>query len=234
VPCDLTELRWRVVDLGASEDVLDFLGAVGGEISDHLGRITAIIAQAMPYPGTQASLASLLHSLEKRGLISRDIRHRRTYSIKLTAPYRAPADESPTEPDQPRPQATAAAKGVVPSSPGPKAPHTPSDAWAAERAIYSAAIGRARERINEFEDQLAQATSETADAVRRADDLREQLVMAERTIDSMRTQLLDARKQIDILRRKGADRRPTPPAPAASRAAVGAEWDRLMRERPDR
>src|SRR4051794_4674824 len=77
---------WRAVDLGASEDVLDFLGAVGGEINDHLGRVTPIIAQAMPYPGSQASLSTLLHNLEKRGLIARDIRHRRTYSVKLAAP----------------------------------------------------------------------------------------------------------------------------------------------------
>ena len=116
-----------------------------------------------------------------------------------------------------------------------KAAHTATDAWAAERAIYSAAIGRARERINEFEDQLAQAMmADTEEAVRRADDLQEQMAMAERTIGSMRTQLLDARKQIDLLRRKGTDRRPTSPKIAGNHAAAGAEWDRLMRERPDR
>jgi hypothetical protein len=74
----------------------------------------------------------------------------------------------------------------------------------------------------------------TQEAVRRADDLQEQMAMAERTIGSMRTQLLDARKQIDNLRRKGTDRRPAAPKIAGSHAAAGAEWDRLMRERPDR
>ena len=97
--------------MGASEDVLDFLGAVGGEISDHLGRITPIIAQAMPYPGSQASLSSLLHNLEKRGLIIREIRHRRTYAIKLTAPQ--PAGDAALE-REPGAEAAAAANGATP------------------------------------------------------------------------------------------------------------------------
>jgi hypothetical protein len=207
--------------LGASEDVLEFLNAVGGEIKDHLGRVTPIIAQAMPYPGSQASLSSLLHNMEKRGLITRDIRHRRTYAIRLAAPLPSPDGTPPVIGGEPRPSIS------------PKA-HSPTDAWAAERAIYSAAIQRARERIGEFEDQLARAVADTDQAIRRADDLQEQLAMAERTIASMRTQLLDARKQIDLLRRKGADRRPISPPKGAGHAAAGAEWDRLMRERPDR
>jgi hypothetical protein len=219
--------------LGASEDVLDFLGAVGGEITDHLGRVTPIIAQAMPYPGSQASLSTLLHNLEKRGLIVRDIRHRRTFAVKLT-------DTRPqtVEPLSGSPNGHGIAplpmEPVVTQPSEPPAAHTATDAWAAERAIYSAAIGRARERIGEFEDQLAEAMIATQEAVRRADDLQEQMAMAERTIGSMRTQLLDARKQIDNLRRKGTDRRPAAPKIAGSHAAAGAEWDRLMRERPDR
>lgn len=218
--------------MGASEDVLDFLGAVGGEISDHLGRVTPIIAQAMPYPGSQASLSTLLHNLEKRGLIVRDIRHRRTFAVKLTD---APPPTVPALSGSPNGHGT----GPPPTEPVDKQPsalraaHTSTDAWAAERAIYSAAIGRARERISEFEDQLAEAMIATQEAVRRADDLQEQMAMAERTIGSMRTQLLEARKQIDTLRRKGTDRRPTAPK-TGSHAAAGAEWDRLMRERPDR
>jgi hypothetical protein len=213
--------------LGATEDVLDFLGAVGGEINDHLGRVTPIIAQAMPYPGSQASLSTLLHNLEKRGLIARDIRHRRTYAIRLTTPRPAAATTSPVgNASSTEPANSAATKE-------PRA-HTPTDAWAAERAIYSAAIGRARQRISEFEEQVAKAMAETDHAVRRADDLQVQMAMAERTIDSMRTQLLDARKQIDLLRRKGADRRVTSPTSGASHRSAGAEWDRLMRERPDR
>jgi hypothetical protein len=213
--------------LGASEDVLDFLGEVGGEISDHLGRVTPIMAQAMPYPGSQASLSTLLHNLEKRGLITRDIRHRRTYAIRLTEPRPAARASTHAEGGS---DLEAAKKAALDE----RKAHTPTDAWAAERAIYSAAIGRARERITEFEGQLAQAMADTHEAVRRADDLQEQVAMAERTIGSMRTQLLDARKQIDLLRRKGTDRRPTSPAIGPSRAAAGAEWDRLMRERPDR
>jgi hypothetical protein len=219
--------------LGASEDVLDFLGAVGGEITDHLGRVTPIIAQAMPYPGSQASLSTLLHNLEKRGLIVRDIRHRRTFAVKLTD-----ARPQTVEPLSGSPNGHGTApppmEPVVKQPSEPRGAHTATDAWAAERAIYSAAIGRARERISEFEDQLAEAMIATQEAVRRADDLQEQMAMAERTIASMRTQLLDARKQIDILRRKGTDRRPAAPKIAGSHAAAGAEWDRLMRERPDR
>jgi hypothetical protein len=220
--------------LGASEDVLDFLGAVGGEISDHLGRVTPIIAQAMPYPGSQASLSTLLHNLEKRGLIVRDIRHRRTYAVKVTAPRPSvvaagsggPSENGSVAASPPSPPES-------PGSPGGKGP-SPTDAWAAERAIYSAAIGRARQRINEFEEQLSEAMIATEEAVRRADDLQEKMAMAERTIDSMRTQLLDARKQIDLLRRKGTERRPASPKIDGNRAAAGAEWDRLMRGGPDR
>jgi hypothetical protein len=215
--------------LGASEDVLNFLEAVGGEISDHLGRVTPIIAQAMPYRGSQASLSSLLHSLEKRGLIVRDIRHRRSYKVKL-------APLAPAVPSDILQSGVQSSDGLAPSGP-PKVPvaaHTPTDAWAAERAIYSAAIKRARERIDEFEDQLAHAVAETNEAIRRADDLQEQMAMAERTIGSMRTQLLDARKQVDLLRRKGAGRPFTPAVRGVSHGAGGAERDRLMRERPDR
>jgi hypothetical protein len=217
--------------LGASEEVLDFLGAAGGEISDHLGRVTPIIAQAMPYPGSQASLSTLLHNLEKRGLIARDIRHRRTYAVRLTTPRQSEGTNRPVmnsagteRVDEP----------AVDEAKGASASPTPTDAWAAERAIYSAAIGRARQRINDFEDQLAMAAAETHEAVRRADDLQEQVAMAERTIGSMRTQLLDARKQIDLLRRKGTDRRPPSPTVGAGHTSPGLEWDRLMRERPDR
>jgi hypothetical protein len=220
------------VDLGASEDVLNFLEAVGGEISDHLGRVTPIIAQAMPYPGSQASLSSLLHNLEKRGLIVRDIRHRRTYNVKLAATH-PPATAARSDNGRSGGEVADAAAPAL-TRKAPVAAQSPTDAWAAERAIYSAAIKRARERIDEFEDQLARALADTNEAVRRADDLQDQMAMAERTIGSMRTQLLDARKQIDLLRRKGTDRRPTPAAKGASRAAAGAEWDRLMRERPDR
>jgi hypothetical protein len=214
--------------LGASEDVLDFLEAVGGELSDHLGRVTPIIAQAMPYPGSQASLSSLLHNLEKRGLIVRDIRHRRTYNIKL-AERRAPMPTAAVD----NGRSTDGTSSVL-TPKAPAAAPTPSDAWAAERAIYSAAIKRARERIDEFEEDLAHAVADTKEAVRRADDLQEQMAMAERTIDSMRTQLLDARKQIDLLRRKGTDRRLASAVKGTNHAAAGAEWDRLMRERPDR
>ena len=217
--------------MGASEDVLDFLGAAGGEISDHLGRVTPIIAQAMPYPGSQASLSTLLHNLEKRGLIARDIRHRRTYAVRLTTPRQPEATNRPlvntAATERAEDVAAGDAKSAVASDPQ-------TDAWAAERAIYSAAIGRARERINDFEEQLAMAAAETHEAVRRADDLQEQVLMAERTIGSMRTQLLDARKQIDILRRKGTDRRPASPTVGAGHTSPGLEWDRLMRERPDR
>jgi len=218
--------------LSASDDVLDFLTEAGGEISDDLGRVTPIIAQAMPYPGSQASLSSLLHNLEKRGLIVRDVRHRRTYRIKLAAERPlAPAAESANGRS-----GSGAGDGIVRPTPptAAVAAHSPTDAWGAERAIYSAAIKRARERIEDFEDQLAHALADTKEAIQRADDLQEQIAMAERTIGSMRTQLLDARKQIDLLRRNGADRRPAPTARSARHAAAGAEWDRLMRERPDR
>lgn len=67
---------------GARNRVLSRLKAAG-EITDPSGLASATLAKAVDYPGSSAAFAQLLSSMERDGLIEREVRGKRTYRIRL-------------------------------------------------------------------------------------------------------------------------------------------------------
>ena len=52
-----------------------------GEVSDHTGRASTLLAATVGYPGSSVAFAQLLSGMERAGLIEREIRGKRTYRI---------------------------------------------------------------------------------------------------------------------------------------------------------
>ncbi len=73
-----------------------------GEVSDHTGKASTMLAATVGYPGSSVAFAQLLTGMERAGLIEREIRGKRTYRIipgpaapppgSLTQPAAAPGD----------------------------------------------------------------------------------------------------------------------------------------------
>jgi hypothetical protein len=97
-----------------------------GEVCDHTGKASTILAATIGYPGSSIAFAQLLTGMERAGLIQREIRGKRTYRI-IPGPA-APAPEAVTEP-QPAP---GAATRPAPGAAAP--PHRAAAAPAAPAA----------------------------------------------------------------------------------------------------
>jgi hypothetical protein len=52
-----------------------------GEVSDHNGKASTMLAATIGYPGSSVAFAQLLTGMERAGLIQREIRGKRTYRI---------------------------------------------------------------------------------------------------------------------------------------------------------
>ena len=79
--------------------VMSYLRAVGG-VSDQGGLASTALAEAVGYPGSSLAFAQLLSSMERSGLIEREVRGRRTYRITLAPAAAAPArDGEPGAPE---------------------------------------------------------------------------------------------------------------------------------------
>jgi hypothetical protein len=52
-----------------------------GEVSDHAGKASTVLAATIGYPGSSIAFAQLLTGMERAGLIQREIRGKRTYRI---------------------------------------------------------------------------------------------------------------------------------------------------------
>lgn len=89
-----------------------------GEVSDHTGKASTVLAATIGYPGSSIAFAQLLTGMERAGLIQREIRGKRTYRIipgpaapppgAVTPPGAAPdaaTRTSPAEAAPPRPEA---------------------------------------------------------------------------------------------------------------------------------
>jgi DNA-binding MarR family transcriptional regulator len=63
-----------------------------GPITDRSGRATSLLAEAMGYTSRPVSLSPLLSALEADGLVRRDVRGRRCFTIELTPKGRAFVD----------------------------------------------------------------------------------------------------------------------------------------------
>lgn len=66
--------------VGTRNRVMSHLTTVG-EITDPAGMASAVLAQAVGYPGSSVAFAQLLAAMERSGLIEREIRGKRTYRI---------------------------------------------------------------------------------------------------------------------------------------------------------
>jgi hypothetical protein len=57
------------------------------------------LAEAVGYPGSSVAFAQLLSGMERDGLISREVRGKRTYRIALSAPVAAGRAAEPLRPE---------------------------------------------------------------------------------------------------------------------------------------
>ena len=99
-----------------------------GEVSDHTGKASTMLAATIGYPGSSVAFAQLLTGMERAGLIQREIRGKRTYRIipgpaapppdALTQP--APAPGGVTRPARERPRPAAAAAQAAAAQPVPE------------------------------------------------------------------------------------------------------------------
>ena len=77
----------RTRALGTRDRVLSYLA--DGEISDPKGMASTVLAEAVGYPGSSAAFAQLLSGMERDGLITREVRGKRTYRIILAPGVRS-------------------------------------------------------------------------------------------------------------------------------------------------
>lgn len=94
--------EWRGSDLRTRSEVVQYLADKGGELHDEQGMAGAIIREEM---GKGRALTQLLADMEADGMIRREIRGRRTFSIKLVDDWglraRAPLRAVPAGEDGP-------------------------------------------------------------------------------------------------------------------------------------
>ena len=87
-----TTVRRRAV--GTRDRIIAHLALVA-EVADGAGMASTRLAEAVGYPGSSVAFAQLLSGMERDGLISREVRGKRTYRITLSA---APAARLASEP----------------------------------------------------------------------------------------------------------------------------------------
>lgn len=119
-----------------------------GEVSDHTGKASTMLAATVGYPGSSVAFAQLLTGMERAGLIQREIRGKRTYRIipgpaapppgSLTQPAPVPGGGARPAWEQARP-AAAAAQPVPADAPAGTAQR--ADAATAEAPETGAAAG---------------------------------------------------------------------------------------------
>jgi hypothetical protein len=81
-------VRRRAV--GTRDRIIAHLALVA-EVADVAGMASTRLSEAVGYPGSSVAFAQLLSGMERDGLISREVRGKRTYRIRLaaSAPARA-------------------------------------------------------------------------------------------------------------------------------------------------
>jgi hypothetical protein len=89
-----TATRRRAV--GTRDRIIAHLALVA-EVADGTGMASTRLAEAVGYPGSSVAFAQLLSGMERDGLISREVRGKRTYRIALAAP---PASRRTAEPPE--------------------------------------------------------------------------------------------------------------------------------------
>jgi hypothetical protein len=79
-------VRRRAV--GTRDRIIAHLALVA-EVVDGAGMASTRLAEAVGYPGSSVAFAQLLSGMERDGLISREVRGKRTYRIALASPVPA-------------------------------------------------------------------------------------------------------------------------------------------------
>ena len=74
--------------MGTRDRIIAHLALVA-EVADGTGMASTRLAEAVGYPGTSVAFAQLLSGMQRDGLISREVRGKRTYRIALSAPAAA-------------------------------------------------------------------------------------------------------------------------------------------------
>ncbi len=95
--------------MGTRDRIVAHLALVA-EIADGTGMASTRLAAAVGYPGSSVAFAQLLSGMERDGLISREVRGKRTYRIALSPP----AGRRPVGP---------AGAGPANTGPGSQGPH---------------------------------------------------------------------------------------------------------------
>ncbi len=141
----------RKRDVGTRDRIMAHLAQVG-EVSDHTGKASTMLAATIGYPGSSVAFAQLLTGMERAGLIQREIRGKRTYRIipgpaapppgSLTQPAPAPGEDTRAvpAPGGTRPAAAAAQPVPGPAGAPAKTAHR-ADAATAEAPETGAAEG---------------------------------------------------------------------------------------------
>jgi hypothetical protein len=94
-----TAVRRRAV--GTRDRIIAHL-AVVAEVADPAGMASTRLAQAVGYPGSSVAFAQLLSGMERDGLISREVRGKRTYRIMANSPSAShPVASIPAQAEQP-------------------------------------------------------------------------------------------------------------------------------------
>ena len=93
---DGTAGRRRAV--GTRDRIVAHLALVA-EVADGTGMASTRLAEAVGYPGSSVAFAQLLSGMERDGLISREVRGKRTYRITLSAPAAAGRGAEPAAAD---------------------------------------------------------------------------------------------------------------------------------------
>jgi hypothetical protein len=112
-----TAARRRAV--GTRDRIIAHLALVA-EIADGTGMASTRLSEAVGYPGSSVAFAQLLSGMERDGLISREVRGKRTYRIALSgqsAARRAAGLSSTGRASTGR--ASTGPAGTVPLGPGP-------------------------------------------------------------------------------------------------------------------
>ncbi len=107
-----TAVRRRAV--GTRDRIIAHLALVA-EVADGAGMASTRLAEAVGYPGSSVAFAQLLSGLERDGLISREVRGKRTYRITLSAsvPARTGVDAGPAANDATPPAVAVAFPPVI-------------------------------------------------------------------------------------------------------------------------
>jgi hypothetical protein len=203
-------IRRRAV--GTRDRIISYLGAVA-DISDPGGMASTRLAEAVGYPGSSVAFAQLLSGMERDGLISREVRGKRTYRIVLAPgvqPGRARSESGSRTAEGASPGAGAATRSVAGGpadrgdtaqaapallgAPGHAAPRFDYDELA--RRLLIAVIRRLATPQEGHEGIVADLTRELSEARGQAStltaenrDLREQLSQVRRSLEAVRASL---------------------------------------------